>query len=118
MIIPEAPRVSGVRGNSHAQSWGKGIIVAIATLLLAAGFGFAGASTATAAPAFANSHVEEPPCRGEKPGVCPNSSARQQSNGQGSVHQSNDGSTTQESNDQPASTRSNEESAGNQSPSS
>lgn len=118
MISSETPRAGGAPRSADAQSWRKRITVVIATLLLAAGFGFAGASTATAAPAFVSSHAVEPPCRGDKPGICPNSSVAGQPNGQEPVHQSNDQSETQESNDQPMTTQTNEEPAAPQSPSS
>src|SRR3712207_7951967 len=58
---------SGAPRSVHAQSWLKRIVVMLATLLLATGLGFAGASTATAAPVIANSQVPEPPpCRDRK----------------------------------------------------
>lgn len=57
--------------SSHAR------IMRVATLLvLAAAFVSVGAPTAAAAPTFTGDHVMStldfpPPCRGEKPGFCP-----------------------------------------------
>ena len=104
MIGPEMLCASGEPRSVHAQSWPKRIMVMLATLLLATGLGFAGASTATAAPVLTNSQETEPPCRGNKPGICPNSLTTQ-SNPQESVPQSNYQSTT-ESDEQPATNRS------------
>lgn len=101
MISPELSRAGGAPRGAHAQSWFKRIMVLLATVLLAAGLGFAGASTATAAPVLTNSQLAEPRCRGEKPGICPNSSTEQsnqetsrQSHQPDPVPQLNDRSTT------------------------
>lgn len=80
-IIFRMPQVSGVPTSIHTQPSRKRTTTLVASLLLAAAFGLAVApaeTAATAAPAFTNNHVtfiEEPPapCRGDKPGVCPNS---------------------------------------------
>ena len=101
MISSGTLRAGRVPRSTHAHPWHKRIKVIIATLLLAAGFVFAGASTATAAtaaPAFMNSHVTNPPCRGDKPGICPNPSATWL-NEQEPVRQSHNRSTTQQSNE-------------------
>lgn len=73
MIIPEAPAASGAPRNAHAGSSRKRPMVVVSTLLLAATFVLAGASTATAAPAFTNNHMTSAsdPCSGQKPGTCP-----------------------------------------------
>jgi hypothetical protein len=74
MITAEIPPASGAPRGAHAQSSRKRI--AIATLLLTAAFVVTGAPTAAAAPVLAGNHVmfasdPPPPCRGDKPGVCP-----------------------------------------------
>lgn len=114
MIGPETPRASGASRNADAQSWRKRITVAVATLLLAAGFVFGSASTATAAPTFTNDHMTAP-CRGEAPGFCPNSSHEQPgeegSAEEESAGQSKDQPTTKQSNEQLVDRRTNEQPA-------
>lgn len=82
MIIPGASPACGAPRSAHAQSARKRIAIVVSALPLVAAFVLAGAPTATAvtaATAFTNNHVTSTsdlrsrPCRGNKPGVCPNS---------------------------------------------
>jgi hypothetical protein len=64
----------GIRRNGGAS---RARIMRVATLLvLAAAFVFVGAPTVAAVPVVASNHIRStldppPPCRGEKPGFCP-----------------------------------------------
>lgn len=97
MISPETPPAAWAPRGAHAQSSRKRIIMAITTLLLAIGFVFAGASTATATPTLTNSHTTAP-CRGDQPGFCP-SPSQEKPGEEVSTHQSDDSSTTRRSTD-------------------
>jgi hypothetical protein len=82
MIISGAPSARGAPRSAHAQSASQCTAIVLAALSLVAAFVLAGAPTAmatTAAAEFTNAHVtslsdlRSRPCRGKKPGVCPNS---------------------------------------------
>lgn len=81
MISPETPLASGAPRSAHARSACERAMKVFAALLFTATFLLAGASTATAAPAStentASAFDPPPPCRGDKPGVCPSSSFSQ-----------------------------------------
>lgn len=98
MISPETPPPSGAPRDAHAQSSGKRIMLVITTLLLAAGFVFSSASTAVAAPTFTNGHIAAAPCRGDKPGFCPDPSGAQPGE-QGATHELDNQSTTRQTNE-------------------
>ena len=95
MIIPGAPAARRTPKSARVQSLHTRAAIAVAALPLVAAFVLAGARTATAATAFTDNHVTSisdlryPPCRGKKPGVCPNSADMQspgrQSDGSGQV---------------------------------
>jgi hypothetical protein len=70
-MLPTGRTSRGIHGHpAHKRAK-----VVVPAFLLAAVFIFTGAPSATAAAMFANSHTmaswEPPPCRGDKPGVCP-----------------------------------------------
>lgn len=79
MIISSTPQASGVPTSIHTQPSRNRTTTLVASFLLAAAFSLAvapAATAVTAAPALThNQFTEEPPapCRGDKPGVCPNS---------------------------------------------
>ncbi len=83
MIIPKTPHASEVPRSIPAQLSRKRTAIVVAVLPVAAAFVIASPSTAIAAPAFTNNNVtsisglHSTPCRGEKPGVCPDSSSGQ-----------------------------------------
>lgn len=93
MIVLKTPPARGTPRSAPAQSSHKCAAIVVAALSLVAAFVLAGAPTATAAlaaPAFTNNHaasmpgLHHAPCRGKKPGVCPNS-PDMQSDGSGQV---------------------------------
>jgi hypothetical protein len=62
--------------NVHVRSLRTRIVKAVTLVVLAASFVLADVPTAEATPALASNHarstVDSPsPCRGEKPGICP-----------------------------------------------
>lgn len=78
MTSRETPLASEAPRGVHAQSACERAMKVAAMLLLTATFILAGTSTATAAPASTGNYVASafdppPPCRGDKPGVCPSS---------------------------------------------
>jgi len=101
MINPPTHPASAAPREAHVRSSGKRIVMAIATLLLAAGFVFVGTSTATAEPTFTSGYLTAP-CRGEKPGFCPGVSETESAKS-GSMYQPDDLSTTTQSNEDPVS---------------
>jgi hypothetical protein len=98
MISLETPRASGAARSAHVQLWSKRIMMATAAFLLAAAFVFMGASSATAASTDSTLIA---PCRGDKPGFCPDSSTA--SLGEQRSAQPRSKSTTRRSNEQPVS---------------
>lgn len=74
MITTETPPPGGTPRGVPGQRSHKRAKIVVPAFLLATVFIFIGAPTATAATVFANSmraFGDPPPCRGDKPGVCP-----------------------------------------------
>jgi len=74
MITAETPPAGGTPRGIRGRPSHQRAKVAIQTFFLAAAFFFTGAPSAAADAMFANgmtSSWEPPPCRGDKPGVCP-----------------------------------------------
>jgi hypothetical protein len=95
MIGSEKPPASGAARSSLVRSAREGAMKVVAALLLAAAFVLTGAPTATAAPAFTESYTPSsfdpaPPCRLDRPGVCPPAA---RSNEQAAVNQTQAGET-------------------------
>lgn len=95
-MIPAKRPTNGTTRSVAGRSRRKRAVIALPALLLATAFTLAATPSATAAPAFANGSVAtfSDPCRGQKPGVCPNYSIDQpnqqspQSPYQSTTHQS------------------------------
>jgi hypothetical protein len=74
MITTEVSPDDGTSRRVHGQPSRKGAKIVVPAILLTSVFLFTGAPSATAA-ALTNSNMpaswEPPPCRGDKPGICP-----------------------------------------------
>ena len=81
MISSEPHPAEGMARGGTGRPARKQVMIAISALLFATAFIFAAAPVATAAEAVANNNIatfwEYDPCRGEKPGVCPDYSFNQ-----------------------------------------
>lgn len=75
MITTETPSIGETPRGVHGGWSHRRAKVVVPVFLLTAVFIFTGAPTATAAAIFANNDIavtwDPPPCRGDKPGVCP-----------------------------------------------
>jgi hypothetical protein len=79
MIVSETPPAGRAPRRVPGQSARRRAMVVVAMFPLVAAFGFTGAPAVMAASTFTTGHSmlasnPPPPCRGDKPGVCPTSS--------------------------------------------
>jgi hypothetical protein len=75
MITTEMPPTEGTPQGVHGQARYRRAVIIAPAILLTAVFISTGAPAATAAAVFISNNAtvagEPPPCRGDKPGICP-----------------------------------------------